>query len=243
VFETLVAIVALIAGAVASVVGFGIGSLLTPTLALQMDMRLAVAAVSIPHFLATAYRWWLVRAHVDASVFKGFGLASALGSLVGALIGLVWTSEWLALLLAALLLFVGVGGLTGWADRMQFHGSARWVAGVFSGVFGGLVGNQGGVRSAALLGFDLDKTAFVATATASGLLVDLARMPVYVGTQWSGLLERWPLIALASIGCLVGTVAGKRLLSHVPQSAFRKVVCVVLVAVGVFVLARFVLQR
>lgn len=242
-FETLVAAVALVAGMVASVVGFGIGSLLTPTLALQMDMRLAVAAVSGPHFLATAYRWWLVRAHVDPGVFKGFGLASALGSLLGALLGLLWTSEWLALLLAALLLFVGIGGLTGWTDRMEFHGPLRWIAGVVSGVFGGLVGNQGGARSAALLGFQLDKTAFVATATASGLLVDLARMPVYVGTQWSALLDRWPLIALASVGCLTGTALGKKLLAHVPQSAFRKIVCVVLVAVGVFVLARFVLQR
>jgi uncharacterized membrane protein YfcA len=243
VFESLVALVAVVAGMVASVVGFGIGSLLTPTFALQMDMKLAVAAVSVPHFVATAYRWWLVRASVDTPVFKGFGLASALGSLVGALLGVVWSSEWLALLLALLLLFVGMGGLTGWADKMEFHGRMRWVAGALSGVFGGLVGNQGGVRSASLLGFDLQKTAFVATATASGLLVDLARMPVYVGVHWSRLIERWPLITVATVGCFAGTVVGKRVLAQVPQSSFRRIVCVVLVATGVFVLARFVLHR
>jgi uncharacterized membrane protein YfcA len=42
---------------------------------------------------------------------------------------------------------------------------------------------------------------------------------------------------------LAGTVVGKRVLAHVLQSSFRQVVCVVLVATGVFVLARFVLQR
>ncbi|MEX2244132.1 MAG: TSUP family transporter [Fimbriimonadaceae bacterium] len=123
---------------------------------------------------------------------------------------------------------------------MQFHGKARWVAGLASGVFGGLVGNQGGVRSAALLGFDLNKQAFVATATASGVIVDLARMPVYVGLQWSDLTAQWPLIAIATVGCLIGTVAGKPLLACVAQASFRKVVCAVLVATAVFVIVRFV---
>jgi uncharacterized membrane protein YfcA len=239
-FEALVAAVAVIAGMVASVVGFGIGSLLTPTLATQMDMRLAVAAVSVPHLVATLYRLWLVREHVDREVFRSFGVVSALGALVGALLGAVWGNEYLGLVLAALLLLVGIGGLTGLLDRMQFHGRLRWVAGLLSGVFGGLVGNQGGVRSAALLGFDMNKQAFVATATASGVIVDLARMPVYVAVQWKNLLAHWPVIALATIGCLLGTVLGKRALAHVPQSVFRKVVCAVLVATAVFVIVRFV---
>jgi uncharacterized membrane protein YfcA len=240
-FESLVALVALLAGMVASVVGFGIGSLLTPTLATQMDMKLAVAAVSVPHLIATAYRLWLVRGAIDRDVFKSFGLTSAVGSLCGAVLGAIWGNAGLGALLAALLLFVGIGGLTGFLDRLQFHGKARWGAGLASGVFGGLVGNQGGVRSAALLGFDLNKQAFVATATASGVIVDLARMPVYGALYWSQLAERWPLIAIATAGCLIGTVVGKRTLDRVPQSSFRKVVCVVLIATAVFVLARFVL--
>ena len=239
-FEAIVAAVALVAGMVASVVGFGIGSLLTPTLATQMDMKLAVAAVSVPHLIATAYRLSLVRSSVDKGVFKSFGLTSAVGSLCGALLGALWGNEGLGAVLAALLLFVGIGGLTGLLDKMQFHGKMRWVAGMASGVFGGLVGNQGGVRSAALLGFDLDKQAFVATATASGVIVDLARMPVYGYMNWHRLLERWPLISLATVGCLVGTVVGKRMLAHVPQASFRRVVCGVLIATAVFVLARFV---
>lgn len=51
--DALVVVVALVAGAIAAVTGFGIGSLLTPVLALQIDTRLAVAAVSIPHVVGT----------------------------------------------------------------------------------------------------------------------------------------------------------------------------------------------
>lgn len=50
--EALVVVVALVAGSISAVTGFGIGSLLTPVLALQVDTRLAVAAVSIPHVIA-----------------------------------------------------------------------------------------------------------------------------------------------------------------------------------------------
>jgi uncharacterized membrane protein YfcA len=73
---------------------------------------------------------------------------------------------------------------------MRFRGSAAWIAGALSGLLGGLVGNQGGLRSAALLGFDLSKRSFVATATAVGLLVDGARMPVYVVTQAQDMAKR-----------------------------------------------------
>ncbi len=75
---------AVAAGAVASVAGFGIGSILTPLLAWQVGTRLAVAAVSIPHVAGTALRFWRLRGHVDRRVLLSFGLASAAGGLVGA---------------------------------------------------------------------------------------------------------------------------------------------------------------
>ena len=67
-FETLLVVSAVAAGAVAAVTGFGIGSLLTPALAMQLDARVAVAAVSIPHVIGTAFRFWLLRARVDRRV-------------------------------------------------------------------------------------------------------------------------------------------------------------------------------
>src|SRR4029077_1614079 len=75
-----------------------------------------------------------------------------------------------------------------------------------------LVGNQGGIRSAALMGFDLSKEAFVATATAVALVVDGERLPVYVWTEGRSLTPLWPEIAAAIAGVLIGTVVGVRVL-------------------------------
>ena len=77
-FLMLVFILALLAGAVASVAGFGIGSLLTPLLAVRVGVKAAVSAVSIPHFIATMLRLWMLRHHVDRRVLFGFGLMPAL---------------------------------------------------------------------------------------------------------------------------------------------------------------------
>ena len=70
-----------VAGSVASVAGFGIGSLLTPLLATRTGLKLAVAGGSIPHFAAAALRLWLMREHVDRRVLLSFGLMSAAGGL------------------------------------------------------------------------------------------------------------------------------------------------------------------
>jgi uncharacterized membrane protein YfcA len=169
---------------------------------------------------------------VDRRVFWNFGLTSAAGGLVGALLYDLASNRWLTIVFGILLLFAAASEVTGLARRMRFHGSVAWIAGAASGVLGGLVGNQGGIRSAALLGFDLPKAAFVATATAVGLLVDGARMPVYLLTQHAELGAMWRSIALATVGVTAGTVLGTRALHWIPDSSFRRVLALILALLG-----------
>lgn len=234
----LLSIASIVAGAIASVAGFGIGSILTPTLSLWMDGRVAVAVVSVPHLIGTALRFAMLKGGVDRRVVWRFGLASAAGGLTGALLQSALGGSRLMLLLAVLLLFVAAMELTGLGGRLRFTGPVAWIAGVLSGLLGGLVGNQGGIRSAALLGFELKRDVFVATATAIALFVDGARMPVYVATSGGEMWSARQQMAIAAIGVIIGTVAGARLLKNIPESAFRKVVAVVLAALGIALLAR-----
>jgi len=237
-FDAFVLIVSVLAAAVASITGFGIGSLLTPTLAIATGTKVAVAAVSLPHFIGTAIRFAMLRASVDRRVLWRFGIASAAGGLTGALLHRSLGSPWLSAVFGLLLLFVAVSELTGLARRMQFHGAVSLVAGALSGLLGGLVGNQGGIRSAALMGFDLPKKTFVATATAVGLFVDLARMPVYLVTEGSEIWDVGRMVAVATTGVVVGTLFGGRLLSRIPESKFRIIVAAILAALGLWMLTQ-----
>jgi uncharacterized protein len=227
----------ILAGAIASLAGFGIGSILTPLLALSVGTREAVIAVSIPHLVATGLRFWTLRHKIDFQVLKHFGIASAAGGLMGALLGARFSSPILAYILGALLVFAGITGLTGIARKMQFGRTAAWLGGGISGLLGGLVGNQGGIRSAALLSFNLEAKAFVATATAIALVVDGARMPVYFITSPATIHRFGILIAVMVTGAVFGTLAGGRVLARMPEAYFRRLVSLLILALGIVMLS------
>jgi uncharacterized membrane protein YfcA len=234
----LVGLVSLVAGAIAALSGFGIGSLLTPLFAVWIGTKLAVAAVAIPHFIATACRFWILRAHVDRNVLLSFGLTSAAGGLAGALLHAHATNPSLTLVFGVILVVVGGMGVTGLAEHVRFRGWSAWVAGAASGFLGGLVGNQGGIRAGALLGFDVPKEAFIATATATGLIVDCARLPVYLATQGADIIQIWPLVAIATVGAVVGTLVGASVLRRLPEQLYRRTVATLILGLGIFMLLR-----
>lgn len=240
-FAIIVLIVAVIAGATASVVGFGIGSLLTPLVAIRYGMPTAVALVSIPHAIATALRCWRLRASVDWPVLRRFGIVSAAGGLAGAAAYTLAGGRELTIALGALLVLTAAATLSGWATRWTPKGPMVWLLGAVSGAFGGLAGNQGGIRAAAMQPFRLTPAAFVATATATGLLVDAARMPVYaIDIARSASLPAgfWAIVAVASAGVVAGTLAGERLLLGLSVAQFRRVLGLAIGALGMWLLGR-----
>ena len=223
-FVALLLVTAIAAGATASVVGFGIGSLLTPVFAARYGTDAAIAAVALPHFAGGLLRGWRLRASVDRSLLLRFGLLSAAGGLAGALGFAQLAPLALTRTLGALLLLTATAGLTGWSSRWHPRGPLVWLLGALSGFCGGMVGNQGGLRAAALSAFGLAPAAFVATSTVIGVLVDVARTPVYLTSAGSRLEAIWPLVGMAGAGVLVGTLLGERLLFGLSPRRFRIVV-------------------
>jgi uncharacterized protein len=233
VFEVALFVAGVFGGGVASVSGFGIGSLLTPAMSLEAGARLAVVAVAIPHAIGTSIRFWRFRDAVDWSVVRSFGLMSAAGGLSGALLNSFSSSRALSVVFGGLLVLAGVSQLSGAAGRWRLHGTLAWIGGALSGFFGGLVGNQGGIRTAAMLGFDIDKRHFVATATAVALLIDAARVPVYLVVESDALIRLWPAICVSTAGVVVGTLFGEKVLARVPERRFRTVIGALLLLLGI----------
>jgi uncharacterized membrane protein YfcA len=230
----------ILAGAIASVSGFGIGSLLTPLLMLWMPTGEAVAILAIPHALATAIRWVPLRADVDGPTFRQFGVASAVGGLAGAALQSQLASPVLTLVLATLLVTAGTSELL--RRRIPLPRTPAWrlAGGIMSGFFGGLVGNQGGIRAAALLGFQLKPRQIVATATASALLVDGARVPIYLWSHGDAIAGGSRVWIVAAAGVAIGTLIGVPVLSRIPEAAYRRLVggLLLLLGIGLFLATR-----
>ena len=235
-FALVLFLAAVFSGATASVVGFGIGSLLTPLLAARFGASVAVAAITLPHALATALRCVRLRAHIDRNVLLRFGGTSAAGALAGALLYTRLGPGALTRILGGLLLLTAAAQLTGWTRRWRPRGPLVTLFGLASGFFGGVAGNQGGLRAAALTAFDLGPRAFVATATATGLVVDLARTPVYLASAGSALLPLAIPIGVAAAGVLLGTLIGERILFGLSRDSFGKIVGAAIGILGLWLL-------
>ena len=231
--------VAVLAGAVAAVSGFGIGSLLTPVLLLEHPAAHAVALVAIPHAAASVTRLARLWHDIHWPTFRQFGVASAVGGLGGALLQTALAGNALGVVLGMLLVAAGLTELTGRRVPLPEARAFRLIGGVLSGFFGGLVGNQGGIRAAALLGFRLDPRQIVATATASAVIVDLARVPVYLLAWHRVLRPELPLIAVLSAGVVAGTFIGVPLLGRIAERLYRRIVGGLLVLLGAVLIGNF----
>ena len=87
-----------------------------------------------------------------------------------------------------------------------------------------------------MLGLNVRREAFVATATAIALIVDGARMPVYLISEASNLTIAIPLIGLATAGVLIGTLGGACMLRRIPDKIFQRIVSALILALGVWML-------
>ncbi|HEX5055133.1 MAG TPA: sulfite exporter TauE/SafE family protein [Gammaproteobacteria bacterium] len=235
-FALVLSLLAVFAGAAASVVGFGIGSLLTPFLALRMGADVAIAVVVLPHLAGGTLRGWRLRHHIDRTVLLRFGALSAAGALLGALFFSRMAPLLLTRILGLLLLLTASAGLAGWTERWQPRGLLAWALGLLSGFFGGVAGNQGGLRAAGLSAFNLAPVTFVATSTVIGIFIDLVRAPVYVNAAGPRLLELWQLIGMLSAGVLLGTLAGERLLLGLSAKTFRALISTAIGILGLWFL-------
>lgn len=229
-------VVGFFAGMTASVAGFGIGSFLIPLVSVRTGTKVAIALVSLPHFLGTSVRFWLLKSKVNRKILFRFGSLSAAGGLTGALLHSFFVNNLLQIIFAITLILAGIVGVLQVSKRLRFGKKGAAIAGLASGFFGGLVGEQGGIRSVALLNFDVEKEAFIATATATGLIVDAVRMPVYFLTQSSQVSQFLFIIILSSAAVITGTLAGNLLLKRIPEESFKRIVSLLILILGIFLL-------
>jgi uncharacterized protein len=235
-FEFLIVVVGFFAGMTASMAGFGIGSFLIPLVSVQTGTKVAIALVSLPHFFGTSVRFWLLKSKVNRKILFRFGSLSAAGGLTGALLHVFFVSNFLQVIFAVMLILAGILGVLQISKRLVFGKIGAAIAGLASGFFGGLVGEQGGIRSVALLNFDVEKEAFIATATATGLIIDAVRMPVYFLTQSNQVSQFLLILILSSVAVIAGTLAGNLVLTRIPEESFKRIVSLLILILGIFLL-------
>ena len=69
------------------------------------------------------------------------------------------------------------------------------------------------------------------------MLVDAARVPVYLATSGADLVANARWVIILSVGAMIGTLFGAPILRRLPERAFRQILSIVLIALGVALIA------
>jgi len=216
--------------------GFGLGTALTPLFLLVYDVKTAVFLVAVVHLANNLFRLALFRRGIDFTIVGRFGLASIAGAIAGSLLQPRIANPSLEIGLGGLL--VVLGGLEFLPEQKAWRIPRRYdqAGGFFSGLLGGLIGNQGALRSAYLLNYALSKEAFIATGTAIACLIDVSRIPVYVAHYGANLAGAWGYLLLVIACAFAGTLTGARLVQRLAEARFHRVVAGAIVATGVLLI-------
>ena len=250
--------VALLAGALTLITGFGLGTLLMPAFAAFFPPEVAVGATAVVHLANSLFKLATIGRWAKWTIVWAFGIPAIAGAAVGAAL-LAGAANMPTLARYSLgpidavvtpvgllvgLLIIAFAFLETWdrfAKRELDPRHLTW-GGLVSGFFGGLSGHQGALRTVFLVKAGLEPKQFAGTGSTISAMVDITRLVVYA--LGASLLARnfgaaggvsWWLIAAACLAAFTGSALGSLLITKVTMTHIRKVVAVALGILGVLV--------
>lgn len=226
------AAVAFLAAALTLMTGFGLGTILTPVFLIFYDVKIAILIVAVVHLANNLLKFSLFSRHINSDILKRFGVLTLFGAFIGAFFQGKMDSTAIKILLGISLIFLGLKEATGFGEKLRIPKNIDFLGGFLSGILGGFVGNQGAIRSAYLLNYNIPKESFIATAAIIASVVDMTRIPVYMFYNRDILFSNTLLLSITIISAFAGTLAGKRLLNKVSLQAFKLYVSVTIVIIG-----------
>lgn len=223
---------AFISASLTLMTGFGLGTILTPVFLIFHDVKIAILIVAIVHLANNLLKVSLFRGQVNLAILKRFGALTLAGALIGAFFQGKMDSSAVKVLLGLSLIFLGVKEVSGFGGKLRIPRKIDYIGGFLSGLLGGFVGNQGAIRSAYLLNYDIPKETFVATAAVIATVVDVTRIPVYIMNNKDAIDHSLPLLATVVTSAFAGTLAGKNLLKKVSLETFKVYISISVILVG-----------
>ena len=216
--------------------GFGVGTIMMPLMALFFDVKVAILLAAIVHIFNNLSRIALYYRHLRWEIVRRFGVVSILGAFVGSFAQLTMDSHWLkngvGLFLALFALLSLRPGLINW----KLPAIIDVAGGFLSGLIGGLIGNQGAIRSLYLLNYKLEKQELIVSAALIAVIIDLTRIPVYTYANYHYLTDNLLLLALVILASIAGTLIGSRILPQVSSEQFKKIILVAVLLLGILMM-------
>ncbi|MFD0940220.1 sulfite exporter TauE/SafE family protein [Pedobacter boryungensis] len=220
-------LLALVAEIIGTVSGFGSSILFIPLASLFFDFKLVLGITAIFHIFSNLSKIYLFKNGIDKRIALKMGIPAIIAVIIGALITNFLPQKELEIMMSIAIFFLGLYLLLNTNKKLKDTNSNLINGGIASGFLAGLVGTGGAIRGLTLTAFGLEKDVFIATSALIDLGVDTSRAMVYAA---NGYVRKEFLIMLPFLLAIsfAGTWIGKKVLAHIPQNYFKKVVLVVI---------------
>ena len=228
----IITLITLVASCVGLVSGFGLGTIMAPTLLFFLPFSQVILLVCIIHWFHNIWKLLFFHHGINWQLFLSFGIPSIIAGIFGAL--LVGDKGFMLTSLLGVFLIAYVFVL--WF-MPTLHFKHTWlngfIGGTLTGFFAGIFGIRGALRSMFLSAFNLSKATYLGTIGAISFLLDSTRLIVYFshGIKLEQSLTNGLLFFIPA--SFIGAWIGKYAVHKIPQEHFRKIIAIFLLCAGI----------
>ncbi|HET8574888.1 MAG TPA: sulfite exporter TauE/SafE family protein [Candidatus Paceibacterota bacterium] len=229
----LIALLTFVASTVGTLAGFGISTIMVPTLLFFFPFSVVLIVVGIIHWFGNLWRIIIFRKGFRLRLTLLFGIPGMAAAVVGAFFVSRVSDTLLSQILGGILLFYVLFLLMKPTFTLSKKPISSIAAGTLSGFFSGIFGIGGVLRSMFLSAYNLPKSVFIATAGAVSVLVDSSRLPVYFLNGNTVPEELFFGLLLFIFASFLGVEAAKFFVHKIPEKRFRAVILCFLFFAGI----------
>ncbi len=211
--------------ALGTISGFGSSTFFVPLAVSIESFGFVLVLTAILHCFGNISKIYLFRENFPKILILQLGLPSVVFTGIGALLSSRFSSDLLMRLLGMVLVIISAVKILQKSRITHLHSKASIVLCGVSGFLTGLVGTGGAIRGMALTMLQLEKHSFIVLSAGIDLGGDLLRAGIYL-SQGKMDWNQWFYIPLLGVTAALGAITGKRILTHINQKQFEKIVAV-----------------
>lgn len=232
-------LLSLIAEVLGTVGGFGSSLFFVPIASFFFDFQTVLGITALFHLASNISKIALFKKGIDKGLLVKIGIPAVIFVMLGAWLSKWLATDWLEISLAIFLIALSLVFLLFKSVQLKPTTANAVAGGTLSGLIAGLVGTGGAIRGITLTAFGLTRDVFVATSATIDLGIDFSRSVVYFANGYMH-KEYLYLIPILLGVSLLGTWIGKKILEHVSDAQFRKIVLVFVLVTGLITVGKII---
>ena len=211
---------------------FGSSLFFVPLAWYFLDFHSVLGITALFHVASNITKIWFFRQWRDKKLIIMIGVPAVIWVILGARASKYVNVQILEWVLAIFLICTSLFFLRRPQAKLQPTDTNSIIGWSLSGIVAWLVGTGGAIRGMTLTAFALSTDVFIATSAVIDLGIDASRAVVYALNGYVHLHDLY-LIPWLIVVSIAWTYVGKKILEHVSQNQFRKIVLFLILGIGI----------